>query len=460
MIGNEEDLMSRTLPNSIEAEQALLGSMLVYPNSIRTVIELGLEVDDFYVDSHKSIYQAFLKLSEQGKALDATVITSYLMDVQQLNQIGGAEYILQLTDTATTPANMKHYVEIIQNKATLRRLIETSHQIIENTYSGQADMDVLMDQAEKNILDVTRSRKTSEFRSSPEVIGEVLERIEQMSKNKSRITGMKTGYQDLDNTTNGFQKGDLIILAARPSMGKTAFALNVGMGIAKYNNLPAAIFSLEMPAEQLMMRMLAAESKIPGNQLRTGFLNEKETNTLNEGAFRLKQSKIFIDDSPTIRVSEIFSKCRKLQAEHGLGVIIIDYIQLISSADKSESRQQQVSEISRNLKALARELSVPVIALSQLSRAAEQRGDNKRPMLSDLRESGAIEQDADLVLFLYRDSYYDRFKAEDQLAPEKAVEDEDGNEEVELNIAKHRNGATKVVKLAFQRSINKFFDSV
>ena len=450
--------MSRILPNNIEAEQALLGSMLVYPNSIRIVIETGLESRDFYVDAHRTIYQSFVKLNEQGKAVDATMITSYLMDTGQIGQIGGPEYILKLADTATTSANMKHYVELIQSKATLRNLIESAHQIIENTYDGQAEMDILMEEAERTILNVTRSRKVSEFRNSPDVIKAVLERIEQMSKSKSRITGMKTGYQDLDNTTSGFQRGDLIILAARPSMGKTALALNIGMGIAKNMSLPAAIFSLEMPAEQLMMRMLSAESRVDGYNLRTGFLKEEEKNKLNEAAFRLRQSQIFIDDSPTIRVAEIFSKCRKLQAEHGLGVIIIDYIQLISSFDKSENRQQQVSEISRNLKALARELNVPVIALSQLSRAAEQR-EGKRPMLSDLRESGAIEQDADLVLLLYRDSYYDRFKGEEKLEQQAPVADDD-NEEVELNIAKHRNGATKVVKLAFSRKVNKFYDSI
>ena len=454
--------MSRTLPNNIEAEQALLGSMLVYPNSIRIVIESGLEAKDFYVDAHRTIYQSFTKLNEQGKAIDATMITGYLMDTGQINQIGGAEYILRLADTATTSANMKHYVELIQSKATLRNLIESAHQIIENTYESQAEMDDLMEAAERSILNVTRSRKVSEFRNAPEVIKEVLFRIEQMSKNKSRITGMKTGYQDLDNTTNGFQKGDLIILAARPSMGKTALALNLGMGIAKHTGLPAAIFSLEMPAEQLMMRMLSAESRIEGSKIRTGYLSEHETNNLNEAAFRLRQSQIFIDDSPTLRVAEIFSKCRKLQAENDLGVIIVDYIQLISSFDKAESRQQQVSEISRNLKALARELNVPVIALSQLSRAAEQRGENKRPMLSDLRESGAIEQDADLVLFLYREKYYERFKGEDKaLEPGQEQQEHDGgSEEVELNIAKHRNGATRVVKLAFQRDINKFYDSI
>ena len=302
------------------------------------------------------------------------------------------------------------------------------------------------DMAEKQILDVTRRRKTTDFKSSNEVVNEVIENIHKMSAQKSGVTGVATGYRDLDNTTNGFQRGDLIILAARPSMGKTAFALNVAMQIAQLNHQAAAIFSLEMPAEQLISRMLSAKSRVPGGQLRTGFLNNNEWNQLNEAAADLKATKIFIDDSPNVRVSEIHSKCRKLQAEHGLAVILIDYIQLITGSGRNpDNRQQEVSEISRGLKGLARELQVPVIALSQLSRSVEKRED-KRPMLSDLRESGALEQDADIVMFLYRDEYYQREKSEE------------GTEKTEINIAKHRNGPTRQIELAFERNINAFYN--
>jgi len=446
--------MTRQLPSSIEAEQAILGAVLVYEDAIKTVVEIGLEPEDFFLDANRRIYQVMLAIFEQSKAVDMTILTTRLVDQSMLARVGGEEYLWVLLDTATSPANLKHYVSLIQDKARLRLLHETASKIATESIDGQTDLDEVLDEAERRILDVTRSRRTSEFKKSTDIITDVMARIAMMSENKSSVTGMKTGYREMDNITAGLQPGDLIILAARPSMGKTAFALNIGMQVAHLNQLPVAIFSLEMPAEQLMMRMLSAKSRINGSSLRTGYLEGNDHLSLTEAANDLRQTPIYIDDTPGVRVTEIFSKCRKLQTEHGLGAVIIDYIQLIVGSRRSENRQQEVSEISRMLKGLARELKVPVIALSQLSRAVESRTD-KRPMLSDLRESGAIEQDADIVMFLYRDEYYERFKAED--GNEKPVEDGE-SETVEINIAKHRNGATKKIELSFQRNINAFYE--
>lgn len=441
--------MSRQMPNSIDTERALLGTMLVYEKSTRIAVEEGLRVQDFYLDAHRKIFSVIEVLYKEGRMIDVMTVTSKLNDLQQLNQVGGMDYILQLSDSSVTSASTKHYVEILQEKTYLRNLIETAEEIVQDSFDGNSNVDEILDSAEKRILDVTRTRRTSEFRTSEEVINAVLDNIYKMRNQKSRITGIRTGYSALDNLTAGFQRGDLIILAARPSMGKTAFALNLGLNAAHFRDEAVAIFSLEMPAEQLMQRMISKKSLIDGRNLRTGMLNNEEMAKLMEAATEMQAMKIFVDDTPGIRVSEIFSKCRKLKAEHGLCMIVIDYIQLITGSGKgSDNRQQEVSEISRGLKALARELEVPVIALSQLSRSVEQRAD-KSPMLSDLRESGALEQDADIVMFLYREAYYNK--------------DENGEEpdsqEIDLNVAKHRNGATASIKLNFKKSISGFFDS-
>lgn len=441
--------MSRQMPNSIDTERALLGTMLVYEKSTRIAVEEGLRVHDFYLDAHRKIFSVIEVLYKEGRMIDVMTVTSKLNDLEQLNQIGGMDYILQLSDSSVTSASTKHYVEILQEKTYLRNLIETAEEIVQDSFDGTNNVDEILDSAEKRILDVTRTRRTSEFRTSEEVINAVLDNIYKMRNQKSRITGIRTGYSALDNLTAGLQRGDLIILAARPSMGKTAFALNLGLNAAHFRDEAVAIFSLEMPAEQLMQRMMSKKSLIDGRNLRTGMLNNEEMAKLMEAATEMQAMKIFVDDTPGIRVSEIFSKCRKLKAEHGLCMIVIDYIQLITGSGKSsDNRQQEVSEISRGLKALARELEVPVVALSQLSRSVEQRAD-KSPMLSDLRESGALEQDADIVMFLYREAYYNK--------------DENGEEpdsqEIDLNVAKHRNGATASIKLNFKKSISGFFDS-
>jgi replicative DNA helicase len=440
--------LKRQLPSSLEAEQALLSSMMVYPSAVSTVIEMGLKAEDFFAEAHKRLFQVMMSMQDEGKPIDSVSLISRCNDLKVLTAVGGVNMIMELSDTSVSGANTKYYVELIQNNVYLRNLITTSQLIAEEGFNAEADIDEVMDRAEKQILNVTRTRRTSEFRDAKEVVGHVLENIQKMSEQHSNITGTSSGYRRLDRITNGFQKGDLILLAARPSMGKTAFALNVALNAAQITDKAVALFSLEMPAEQLITRMLSVKSRINGSELRTGqFKSNQQWNALNEAAADLKNTKIYIDDSPSIRVAEIFSKCRKLQAEHPLSLIVIDYIQLISGSGKgsSDNRQQEVSEISRALKALARELETPVMALSQLSRMVEQRAGNK-PQLSDLRESGSLEQDADIVLFLYRESYY------------KREEEEKTTEVTEVLISKHRNGATGSINLAFERNINAFYN--
>lgn len=439
--------MFKSLPSSIDAEHAILGALILYPGAINTALEYGLLAEHFFLPAHQDIYQTMNDLALRGITIDGTILIDKLKDSNLLNSIGGIDYIIQLTDTATTISTLKHYVEIIIDKFKLRQLIEIMTDLTSDAFNNQGEVDDVMDKAEKLILDVTRSRRSSDFREAREVVEKVLEGIKVKSESGTGITGMKTGYKDLDRITSGFQRGDLIILAARPSVGKTAFALNLATNMAMYNNLPSAIFSLEMPAEQLMSRILTFESEVAGTKLRDGTLKtDKDWNALYEAASRVKEAKIYIDDSPSLRISEIFSKCRKLKAEHNLGVIIIDYLQLMDSGKNAENRQQAVSEISRAFKGLARELDVPVLALSQLSRGVETRQD-KRPMLSDLRESGAIEQDADIVMFLYREDYHN-------------MEEESDKQDTDVIIAKHRNGSLANITLVFDKTINKFFSRV
>ncbi len=438
--------MSRQLPHNLEAEQAILGALLVYPSVIKTVYDQNLMKDDFFVEPHKRIFNAMEFLMNEKKPVDPTTLTARLQDLDELAIAGGGDYIVSLSDSAVSSANVMYYIEIVQKKAYARHLIEAAEKIAEQGFDESQDLDDLMDSAERNILDVTRRRKATNFKGSREVVGNVMNEINELRKSSDGITGVETGYRDIDKLTNGLQRGDLIILAARPSMGKTAFALNLALKISERprNKGAVALFSLEMPAEQYMRRILSAKSQIEGNKLRSGQLRSDEMNRLSESANALGSLKLFIDDSATIRMPDIFSKCRKLQSEHGIDLIVIDYLQLISGSSSSkENRQQEVSEISRSLKALARELECPVIALSQLSRGVETRAD-KRPMLSDLRESGAIEQDADIVVFLYRDDYYDKEMDADQV-------------ETEVDVQKHRNGALKKIKLSFQKSVNAFY---
>lgn len=441
--------MNKELPHSNEAEQAILGSMMVYPNVSSVVFDQNLREEDFYMDIHRRIFRAMLEISDSGKPIDLTTLVSRLQDTQQLQLVGGMDYILRLSDTAISPANSTTYIDLIKSRAHLRRLIETAQVIMEEGYDTSSSLDEIMDKAERDILNVTRDRKATEFRSSRSVVSSVMHELDILRNSDSRITGIKTGYTDLDGMTNGFQRGDLIILAARPAMGKTAFALNLALNASFYNEGAIAIFSLEMPAEALMKRILSAKSAVESSKLRSGFINDDEYDKLSEAAQELMKCKLFVDDSSNVKISEVFSKCRKLKSEHGLDLVVIDYLQLISGSGRSgENRQQEISEISRSLKGLAREMECPVIALSQLSRSVETRPD-KHPMLSDLRESGAIEQDADIVMFLYRDEYYNKDHEQEQSNP---------TDKTDVDIAKHRNGATGRVELAFQKSISAFFN--
>ena len=435
--------MSRELPHSTEAEQSILGAMMIYPSVTSVVYDQGLDVRDFYLDIHQRIFSAMMDITDSGKPVDVTTLIARLQDIEQLNLVGGADYIIKLSDTAISSANSVYYIEMIKSRAHLRRLIEAAEQIAEDGFDTANDLDEIMDKAERDILGVTRSRRATDFKSSREVVSNVMQELIRLRSSDNRVTGIKTGYTDLDRMTNGFQRGDLIILAARPAMGKTAFALNLALNASFYNPGAIAIFSLEMPAEALMKRILSA------NKLRSGAILDDEFSKLNEAANELMASKLFVDDSSNIKISEVFSKCRKLKSEHGLDLVVIDYLQLISGSGKSgDNRQQEISEISRSLKGLAREMECPVIALSQLSRSVETRPD-KHPMLSDLRESGAIEQDADIVMFLYRDAYY---------AKDDEAEQNNPTDQTDLDIAKHRNGATGKVELAFQESISAFFN--
>ena len=443
--------MPRQMPSAPEAEASLLGTMMVYHDAARTAMEEGVSEDDFYTDANRRIFSAMVSLYNQGSPIDLTTVYTRLQDMNLLDQAGGIEYLTRISDAAVTSANTKSYVTMIHNKSITRQMITAAEAIVNNGFEGGEDVDAYLDASEKAVLDVSRNRKAGEFKTPQELVSSVLENIRQMSENNSEITGLKTGFSELDRTIHGLQRGDMIVVAARPSMGKTAVSLNLALNVALYNRPGAvAIFSLEMAAEQLEMRLLGARSHVHLEFLKTGRLSTDQWNAVNEAASDLAQSEIYIDDTPGIKMAEIFSKCRRLQADRGLNLVLIDYIQLISgSGGRSESRQQEVSEISRNLKALARELKVPVIALSQLSRTVEQR-ENKRPMLSDLRESGAIEQDADIVMMLYRESYYD------EAAKEEA--DKTGSERLEINIAKHRNGAVRKVYLAFEAPTNALYN--
>ncbi|WEG12808.1 replicative DNA helicase [Pullulanibacillus sp. KACC 23026] len=432
----------RTPPSNIEAEQAVLGAIFLEPNSIVTASEV-LTPEDFYRSAHQRIYSVMLDLSERGEPVDVITLTAELRDRKQLDEVGGLSYLTELANSAPTAANIEYYSHIVEEKAILRRLIRTATQIVSDGYQREDEVESILDDAEKTILEVSQKKRSTAFQSIKDVLVETYDNIELLNNRKGDVTGIPTGFIELDRMTAGFQRNDLIIVAARPSVGKTAFALNIAQNVAIKANENVAIFSLEMGAQQLVMRMLCAEGNIDAQRLRTGRLEEADWQKLTMAMGSLSNAGIYIDDTPGIRVNEIRAKCRRLQQERGLGMILIDYLQLIqgSSSRGSENRQQEVSEISRTLKALARELNVPVIALSQLSRGVESRQD-KRPMMSDIRESGSIEQDADIVAFLYRDDYYDKESEKQNI--------------IEIIIAKQRNGPVGTVELAFVKEYNKF----
>lgn len=435
--------MADRMPNAQVMEQSLLGSLLVYPSVMTDCQDLGLQPEEFYIPGHQTLYAAMQDLDATGKALDLNSVALRLQEKGQLEAAGGLDYIIALVDGAVSSAGVKTYIETIQDKYQLRRLIETADEIRETAMESANSLDDILSQSESAVMDVTRRTRGTDFLSSREIVDRVLEQLKEL-RNTSGITGIKTGYTDLDRMTNGFQRGDLIILAARPAMGKSALALNLAVQAARRNPGAVAVFSLEMPADSIMKRMLSSESRVQSGKLRDGRLSNDEMNRLFEAGNGLAESLIYLDDTGSIKVNQIFSKCRKLKSEQeSLSMIVIDYLQLITGS-RSDSRQQEVSEISRSLKILAKEMDCPVIALSQLSRKVEDRTGHE-PQLSDLRESGSIEQDADIVMFLYRENYYDKDKeAQEQI------------EVVDLSLAKHRNGAIGRIQLAFEKGVSRF----
>lgn len=435
------DAPLRSMPHSIEAEQSVIGSMIIDKTSIAEAMEV-LKAEDFYKDSHKAIFNAILDLYQKDIAVDIITLTEHLKSTDRLEAAGGITYISELSGSVISTANVQSYIKIVSDKSILRKLIRSSTKIIEESYNNQDDVLKAMDLAEKEIFNLSNSKSTSDFEPMSVVLERGFLEIERLFNNKGETTGVASGFRELDMKTSGFQKGDMVLIAARPSMGKTTFALNLAEHAALRAGKSVAIFSLEMSKEQLAYKLLCSQAHVDMLKLRTGNLDDKDWENIAKASGPLASAKIFIDDTAGMSVMEMRSKCRRLKIEQGIDLVLIDYLQLMSgSKSGSESRQQEVSEISRSIKALAKEMQCPVIALSQLSRAPEQRTDH-RPMLSDLRESGSIEQDADLVMFLYRDEYYD-----------KETEDKNIGECI---IAKQRNGPTGTVKLAWLGQFSKF----
>lgn len=434
------DTPLRSMPHSIEAEQSVIGSMLIDKTSIAEAMEV-LKTEDFYKDAHKLIFNSILELYQNDIAVDIITLTEDLKAKDKLDSSGGITYISELGGSVVSTANIQSYIKIVKDKSILRRLIRSSTKIIEESYNNQGDVLKAMDLAEKEIFNISNNRTTSEFEPMNTVLERGFLEIERIFNNKGETTGVASGFRELDEKTSGFQKGDMVLIAARPSMGKTTFALNIAENAALRSGKSIAIFSLEMSKEQLAYKLLCSQAHVDMLRLRTGNLDDRDWENIAKASGPLAAAKIFIDDTAGITVMEMRSKCRRLKIEHGIDMILIDYLQLMSGGKGTESRQQEVSEISRSIKALAKEMQCPVIALSQLSRAPEQRTDH-RPMLSDLRESGSIEQDADLVMFLYRDEYYDKETEEKNVG--------------ECIIAKQRNGPTGTVKLAWLGQFSKF----
>ncbi|MBR2130377.1 replicative DNA helicase [Aerococcus sp.] len=448
-----ENLDHTTPPQSIEAEQAVLGAILLDSDVFISVLEY-VSADDFYSRANQLIFEAMEELNRDDEAIDALTVQQKLNNMHMLENVGGYEYIFQLANDTPTAANAEYYARIVEEKSLLRKLIQASNKIARESFEQEESVSVILDEAEKSILNVAENRNRNGFIHIRDVVFESMQNLDDLSKNGQDVTGIPTGYPDLDAMTAGLQPEELIILAARPAVGKTAFALNIAQNVATKQDGVVAVFSLEMGAGSLVNRMICAEGSINAGHLRTGQLTEDEWSDLIVASGALSEADIYIDDTPGIRVTEIRSKSRRLLKERGrLDLIVIDYLQLIEGSGKrNENRQQEVSDISRQLKKIAKELHVPVIALSQLSRGVEQRQD-KRPVLSDIRESGSIEQDADIVAFLYRDDYYERGEGEDDDGGgEPRLEDNI----VEVIIEKNRSGARGTVKLIFTKEFNKF----
>ena len=440
----DDALIKRVLPHSLEAEQSVIGSMLMDREAIITASEIVM-ADDFYQHQYGVMYESMVELFNEGKPVDLVTLQNRLKEKDVPPEVSSLEFVRDIITTVPTSANVKYYATIVKEKAVLRRLIRVNEEIANDCYLGRDPLETILADTEKKIFDLLQSRSSGDFVPIRQVALNVLENIEKASKTKETVTGVPTGFIDLDYKTSGFQPSDFILIAARPSMGKTAFVLNVVDHVAVKKGIPCMVFSLEMSKEQLVNRMLSMESNVDSQKLRTGTLTDSDWDAVVEGVGIIGGSKLIIDDTPGISISELRSKCRKMKLEHGLGMVIIDYLQLMTGSGKSsDNRQQEISEISRSLKALAREMQAPVVALSQLSRACETRTDH-RPMLSDLRESGAIEQDADVVMFLYRDDYYNK--------------DSEMKDMAEVIIAKQRNGPIGTVNLVWMPQYTKFVNA-
>ena len=437
----------RTLPNNLEAEESVLGSCFLSKYALQKATET-LTLDSFYNEKNAIIFQALVDLQDLATPIDITTVTSYLKKKNQLNDAGGVEYLTEVINFVPTASNIDFYIKSVEETALLRNLIETAEEIASDGYRTDETVNDILDNSEKKILNIVKNRKASEFRNIKDIIKKAQNDLERLSENKGEITGLETGWYDFDRLTTGLHPNELIIIAARPAMGKTAFALNLATHVAMTQEKSVALFNLEMSAEQLAMRILASLGQIDGFKLRTGSLLNQDWKRINEAASQLSNTNLVMDDTPGITIGEIRAKCRRLaSSEKGLSLIVIDYLQLISGGKNyGANRQQEVSDISRSLKTLAMELGVPVIALSQLSRGVEARED-KRPLMSDLRESGSIEQDADIVAFLYRDDYYN-----------KEAKSEDNNSISELIIGKHRNGPTATIELLFKKNTSTFLN--
>lgn len=436
----EENVLKRILPHSVEAEQSVIGSMIMDKEAIVVASEL-ITGEDFYNRQYGILFETMVELHDNDSPVDLVTLQNKLKEKDVPPEVSSLEFVRDLITAVPTSANIKYYANIVAEKSTLRKLIRLNEEIANTCYAGKESLEYILEDTEKRVFQLVQKRTTDNFVPVRQIVMNAMDRIEMAAKNKGSVTGIPTGFIDLDYRTAGMQPSDLILIAARPSMGKTAFELNLAHYMAFKKDLTVALFSLEMSKEQLVNRMFSMESNVDAQKLRTGQLNDQEWERLIESAGTIGKSKLIIDDTPGISIAELRSKCRKYKLEYDLSIVMIDYLQLMSGSGRTESRQQEISDISRSLKALARELNVPVIALSQLSRAVEQRPDH-RPMLSDLRESGAIEQDADVVMFLYRDDYYNK--------------DSDRKGIQEVIIAKQRNGPIGTVELAWLPEYTKF----
>ena len=437
----------KNLPNNLEAEESVLGACFLSKYALQKASE-SLQPESFYSDKNSKIFQSMIALNEEKTPIDLTTVTSYLKNHNQLNEVGGVEYLTEIVNFVPTASNIDYYIQNVEETALLRRLIETAEDIATEGYRTDETVNEILDNSEKKILNIVKNRKSSEFRSIKDVLAKTQADLERLSETKGEITGLSTGWYDLDRLTTGLHPNEFIIIAARPAMGKTAFALNLATHVAMTQSKSVAVFNLEMSAEQLAMRILSSLGQLEGFKLRTGNLLNQDWKRINEASSQLSGTNLVIDDTPGITIGEIRAKCRRLaSSEKGLALVVIDYLQLIAGGKNyGTNRQQEVSDISRSLKTLAMELNVPVIALSQLSRSVEGRED-KRPLMSDLRESGSIEQDADIVAFLYRDDYYN-----------KEARTEDNNSISELIIGKHRNGPTTTIDLLFKKNTSTFLN--